>query len=121
MLLIFVEDRDGGVLFPPFLDNDEVSSLTKLTDHWNFDELPSCLKGEYSTSLHVPDTIPNLFCWLQDGTDRVLPFFGKWRGHSITKRSGVYGSTIAEADTVALLEMDDDGQLVQVYVAICLY
>ncbi|GMI67534.1 BIOGENESIS FACTOR REQUIRED FOR ATP SYNTHASE 1 [Hibiscus trionum] len=41
-----------------------------------------------------------------DEQDRILPFLGKWEGHSITKRSGVYGSTMAEADTVALLEMD---------------
>ncbi|KAG8659570.1 uncharacterized protein LOC110602850 isoform X1 [Manihot esculenta] len=45
--------------------------------------------------------------------NRILPFLGRWKGHSITKRSGVYGSTIAEADTVALLEMDDMGQLIQ--------
>ncbi|KAL9427247.1 hypothetical protein AB3S75_029439 [Citrus x aurantiifolia] len=69
MLLIFLEDRDGGVLFPPFLENDN--------------------------------------------KDRILPFLGKWKGHSITKRSGVYGATIAEADSVALLEMDDKGQLIQ--------
>ncbi|XP_031286749.1 uncharacterized protein LOC116145428 [Pistacia vera] len=28
-------------------------------------------------------------------------FLGNWKGHSVTKRSGVYGATIAEADTVA--------------------
>ena len=39
---------------------------------------------------------------------------GRWEGHSITKRSGVYGATIAVADTVALLELDDKGQLIQV-------
>ncbi|KAJ9147575.1 hypothetical protein P3X46_029721 [Hevea brasiliensis] len=49
-----------------------------------------------------------------DSVNRILPFLGQWKGHSITKRSGVYGSTIAEADTVALLEMDDKGQLIQV-------
>ncbi|XP_062106582.1 uncharacterized protein LOC133817945 [Humulus lupulus] len=48
-----------------------------------------------------------------DNTDRVSPFLGKWKGHSLTKRSGVYGATIAEADTVASLEMDDKGQLIQ--------
>ncbi|EOY03556.1 Domain of Uncharacterized protein function isoform 2 [Theobroma cacao] len=45
---------------------------------------------------------------------RILPFLGKWEGHSVTKRSGVYGSTITEADTVALLQMDDKNKLVQV-------
>lgn len=48
-----------------------------------------------------------------DNTNRILPFLGKWKGHSVTKRSGVYGSTIAEADTVSSLEMDDKGQLIQ--------
>ncbi|PON65989.1 Lipocalin [Parasponia andersonii] len=48
-----------------------------------------------------------------DNTDRVLPFLGKWKGHSLTKRSGVYGATISEADTITSLEMDDKGQLIQ--------
>ncbi|TXG57621.1 hypothetical protein EZV62_015450 [Acer yangbiense] len=48
-----------------------------------------------------------------DSTDRLAPFLGKWKGHSITKRSGVYGATIAEADTLTLLEMDNNGQLIQ--------
>ncbi|KAK7266478.1 hypothetical protein RIF29_19122 [Crotalaria pallida] len=48
-----------------------------------------------------------------DTKNRITPFLGKWKGHSITKRSGVYGSTIAEADTVVLHEMDDNGQLIQ--------
>lgn len=57
---------------------------------------------------------------LQRDANRILPFLGRWKGHSITKRSGVYGSTIAEADTVALLEMDDMGQLIQVVFLNCL-
>jgi hypothetical protein len=32
----------------------------------------------------------------------------------VTKRSGVYGATLAEADTVVVLEMDDNGKLIQV-------
>ncbi|KAG4202936.1 hypothetical protein ERO13_A05G369200v2 [Gossypium hirsutum] len=48
-----------------------------------------------------------------DGEDRILPFLGKWEGHSVTKRSGVYGSTMTEADTVAYLEMDDKKKLIQ--------
>lgn len=46
-------------------------------------------------------------------SDRITPHLGTWKGHSITKRSGVYGATIAEADTVAILEINKDGQLVQ--------
>ncbi|KAG8366931.1 hypothetical protein BUALT_Bualt16G0019300 [Buddleja alternifolia] len=46
-------------------------------------------------------------------SDRITPHLGTWKGRSITKRSGVYGSTIAEADTVAIIEMNEEGQLVQ--------
>ncbi|WJX70568.1 hypothetical protein P8452_54659 [Trifolium repens] len=49
----------------------------------------------------------------KDTKNRITPFLGKWKGHSVTKRSGVYGSTIAEADTVVLHEMNDNGQLIQ--------
>lgn len=52
--------------------------------------------------------------YMQDKTNRITPFLGKWKGRSVTKRSGVYGSTIAEANTVSLLEIDDNDQLVQV-------
>ncbi|PNX95343.1 hypothetical protein L195_g018534 [Trifolium pratense] len=51
----------------------------------------------------------------KDTKNRITPFLGKWKGHSVTKRSGVYGATIAEADTVVLHEMNDNGQLIQVY------
>ncbi|GMY13744.1 PRUPE_3G262000 [Fagus crenata] len=73
MLLVFLEERGDGVLFPPSLDNT----------------------------------------MLQGNSNRILPYLGKWKGHSITKRSGVYGATIAEADIVASLEMNDKGQLIQ--------
>lgn len=43
-----------------------------------------------------------------------MPHLGTWKGHSRTTRTGVYGSTITEADTTATLEMNKDGQLVQV-------
>lgn len=46
-------------------------------------------------------------------TNRIMPHIGRWKGHSVTKRSGVYGATIAEADTTAVLEIDDKGQLIQ--------
>lgn len=48
-----------------------------------------------------------------DAENRITPFLGKWKGRSVTNRSGVYGSTISEADTVVLHEMDDNGQLIQ--------
>ncbi|KAL8528392.1 hypothetical protein ACS0TY_005993 [Phlomoides rotata] len=47
------------------------------------------------------------------GSDRITPHLGTWKGHSITKRSGVYGATIAEAETIATLEMVEGGQIVQ--------
>lgn len=71
MLLIFLEERGGGVLIPPSFDDSK------------------------------------------DNTNRILPYLGKWKGHSITKRSGVYGSTITEADTIAVLEIDDEGRIIQ--------
>lgn len=37
----------------------------------------------------------------------------------MTKRSGVYGATIAEAETIATLEMNEDSQLVQVHSVPC--
>ncbi|KAJ4812541.1 hypothetical protein LUZ62_025107 [Rhynchospora pubera] len=49
----------------------------------------------------------------QQSTDRLSPFLGRWEGRSVTKRSGVYGASIAEADTVVLLEIDADGKLIQ--------
>ncbi|CAM8991186.1 unnamed protein product [Rhodiola kirilowii] len=45
--------------------------------------------------------------------NRIRKFLGKWKGHSVTKRSGVYGATIAESDTISSLEYDDNGQLIQ--------
>ncbi|XP_057486827.1 uncharacterized protein LOC130772936 [Actinidia eriantha] len=58
----------------------------------------------------------NLGRWtgsFRDNANRLIPFVGKWKGHSITKRSGVYGATIAEADTIVVLEIDDEDQLIQ--------
>ncbi|KAL9259516.1 hypothetical protein AKJ16_DCAP06890 [Drosera capensis] len=49
--------------------------------------------------------------------NRLLPFLGQWKGHSVTKRSGVYGATIAEHDTLATLEIDEKGHLTQVITA----
>lgn len=50
---------------------------------------------------------------------RLMTYLGKWEGHSVTKRSGVYGATIAEADTISVLEIDDEGQLIQVCSSFC--
>ncbi|KAL5218370.1 hypothetical protein ABZP36_019054 [Zizania latifolia] len=44
--------------------------------------------------------------------DRIAPLLGRWEGRSMTKRSGVYGATLAEADTAVLLEKDSNGQLI---------
>ncbi|XP_031489406.1 uncharacterized protein LOC116256982 [Nymphaea colorata] len=49
---------------------------------------------------------------LDDSADRITPFLGEWQGHSLTKRTGVYGATITEADTQVILEMND-GRLIQ--------
>ncbi|KAL2951053.1 hypothetical protein AAZX31_19G025100 [Glycine max] len=59
------------------------------------------------------DGAPPLLESSRDVKSRIIPFLGKWKGHSITKRSGVYGSTITNADTVVLHEMDNNGQLIQ--------
>ncbi|XP_021721447.1 uncharacterized protein LOC110689004 [Chenopodium quinoa] len=50
---------------------------------------------------------------LEDNSNRLLPFLGRWKGSSVTKRSGVYGATMAEHDTVASLEIDENGLLIQ--------
>ncbi|ESQ32583.1 hypothetical protein EUTSA_v10004355mg [Eutrema salsugineum] len=49
----------------------------------------------------------------QDDAERITPFLGTWKGRSKTKRSGVYGATLSEADTVAVLDMNDKGHVVQ--------
>ncbi|KAL9227002.1 hypothetical protein vseg_002751 [Gypsophila vaccaria] len=49
----------------------------------------------------------------KDESNRLLPFLGQWKGNSVTKRSGVYGATIAEHFTTASLEIAENGQLIQ--------
>ncbi|GAB4831687.1 hypothetical protein Ancab_005700 [Ancistrocladus abbreviatus] len=61
---------------------------------------------------NIIDIAPSLASFEQD-VNRILPFLGQWRGYSITKRSGVYGATIAKHDTIASLEIDENGQLLQ--------
>ncbi|CAL4936077.1 unnamed protein product [Urochloa decumbens] len=46
-------------------------------------------------------------------SDRINALLGRWEGHSVTKRSGVYGATLDEADTAVVLEMDSNGLLIQ--------
>uniref|UniRef100_A0A7C9CLZ7 DUF3598 domain-containing protein n=1 Tax=Opuntia streptacantha TaxID=393608 RepID=A0A7C9CLZ7_OPUST len=58
------------------------------------------------------DTPPSLEA-SEHNANRLLPFLGRWKGQSITKRSGVYGATLAEHDTIASLEIDENGQLIQ--------
>ncbi|KAH9315159.1 hypothetical protein KI387_023786 [Taxus chinensis] len=45
--------------------------------------------------------------------DRINALLGRWLGHSVTKRSGFYGATIAEADFDLKIQMDDNGGLIQ--------
>lgn len=109
MLLVFLEERTDGKLFHRPLNSNSVSvscsiGLSKVMD---------------LISLFV-STFFGLFCveltivWSQDEENRLLPFLGDWKGHSRTKRSGVYGATIAEADSFSSLQMDDNGQIIQV-------
>ncbi|RAL40860.1 hypothetical protein DM860_008558 [Cuscuta australis] len=56
---------------------------------------------------------PPTFDTSKDEANRILPHVGRWKGHSVTKRTGVYGATIQEADTMALFEMNKDGHLIQ--------
>uniref|UniRef100_A0A0E0P1K7 Biogenesis factor required for ATP synthase 1-like C-terminal domain-containing protein n=1 Tax=Oryza rufipogon TaxID=4529 RepID=A0A0E0P1K7_ORYRU len=51
-------------------------------------------------------------------SDRIAPLLGRWEGRSVTKRSGVYGATLSEADTVVLLEKDRNGQLILMIIPI---
>lgn len=49
----------------------------------------------------------------QKNEERINALLGRWSGHSVTKRSGFYGTTIAEADIDLKLEIDENGQLIQ--------
>ncbi|KAL6894126.1 hypothetical protein ACP4OV_008224 [Aristida adscensionis] len=46
-------------------------------------------------------------------SDRINALLGRWEGHSVTKRSGVYGATLDEADTAVFLDMDSNSRLIQ--------
>ncbi|XP_024978512.1 uncharacterized protein LOC112515810 [Cynara cardunculus var. scolymus] len=49
----------------------------------------------------------------KENTSRITPHLGMWKGHSITKRSGVYGATDSEAETMTSIQIDEEGQLIQ--------
>lgn len=59
------------------------------------------------------EAIPPSFDDFKEDTERILPHLGTWKGHSRTTRTGVYGATITEASTTAVLEINKDGQLIQ--------
>ncbi|XP_076926995.1 uncharacterized protein LOC143590380 [Bidens hawaiensis] len=49
----------------------------------------------------------------KENASRITSHLGTWKGHSVTKRSGVYGATESEAETVTSLTFDETGQLIQ--------
>ena len=51
--------------------------------------------------------------FLQDEC-RLDALLGTWSGHSVTRRSGVYGSTLVEEDTLVTFTLEDNGNLIQV-------
>ena len=55
--------------------------------------------------------------WQQRNEEKIYALLGRWSGHSVTKRSGFYGTTIVEVDIDLKLEMDEKGQLIQVLTA----
>lgn len=101
MLIVFLEERGLENLTHPVLDNSQVICRFKLIKHQQCSFLTA--NSNY------------VFLLLQDDAERITPFLGTWKGRSVTKRSGVYGATLSEADTVAVLEMNDKGQVVQVH------
>lgn len=120
MLLIFLEERGDSVPFPPALDNTMVSFILNLIDQRTVRNFRVSIivflffAFILFLSFMVIMVIIDFFYQLLGNTNRIVPYLGNWKGRSITKRSGVYGATIAEADTVSSLEMNDKGQLIQV-------
>ena len=55
----------------------------------------------------------NVESFLQDEC-RLGALLGTWSGHSVTRRSGVYGSTLVEEDTLVTFTLEDNGNLIQV-------
>ncbi|KAJ8546035.1 hypothetical protein K7X08_018618 [Anisodus acutangulus] len=70
--------------------------------------------GEESPrNLKLPSKQPSI-----EESERILPHLGTWKGHSRTTRTGVYGGTVTEADTTAVLEMNKNDQLLYIFTSI---
>ncbi|BBN01581.1 hypothetical protein MPTK1_2g08580 [Marchantia polymorpha subsp. ruderalis] len=48
-----------------------------------------------------------------DVTDRVEALLGRWEGHAVTRRTGMYGATIAEGDVTVSYDKMEDGRVTQ--------
>lgn len=49
-----------------------------------------------------------------DLATRIDAVLGKWSGQLVTRRTGIYGATIAECNVQVLYERDDEGKMKQV-------
>lgn len=51
---------------------------------------------------------------IQDGPQsRLDALLGCWSGHAVTRRTGIYGSTLVEQDVNVTFKLEDDGSLIQ--------
>eukprot|EP00250_Pteridium_aquilinum_P028279 c36890_g1_i1 orf=68-1228(+) len=48
-----------------------------------------------------------------ESQSRLAALLGRWSGHSVTRRTGVYGSTLVEDDISVTYSLKDDGSLIQ--------
>lgn len=69
--------------------------------------------GVFHESREKEMTSSSAFDKYENNEERINALLGRWSGHSVTKRSGFYGTTIAEADIDLMLERDENGQLIQ--------
>lgn len=69
--------------------------------------------GVFHESREKEMTSSSGFDKFENNEERINALLGRWSGHSVTKRSGFYGTTIAEADIDLMLERDENGQLIQ--------
>ncbi|EOA24078.1 hypothetical protein CARUB_v10017314mg [Capsella rubella] len=102
MLIVFLEERGLENLIHPVLDNSKVNLLSDLL----------LIQAHKAPIVSFHDQHMLMFL-LQEDAERITPFLGTWKGRSVTKRSGVYGATLSEANTVAVLEMNDQGHVIQ--------
>ncbi|GFS32463.1 glutamate NMDA receptor subunit epsilon-1, putative [Actinidia rufa] len=91
------------------LEKDMRARAFHIMDPKGITEMLLIFLEERGGAVHIPSSFDSS----KDNTNMLVPFVGKWKGHSITKRSGVYGATIAEADTIVVLQIDDEDQLIQ--------